>query len=77
LKSQAGQGDFTSIAHPQDQHDHAIVLNAWDDPEISDAVFPELTKCRSPLGLPDTAGISLAQDSVFQEIDKPSGNLPV
>jgi len=77
LKSHAGQGDFTSIAHPQDQHDHAIVPNACDDPKITDAVLPELTRCRFPWGLPDTAGISLARDFVFQEIDKPSGNLPV
>jgi hypothetical protein len=39
--------NITAIAHPQHQHDHEIVLNAGDDPKITDAVLPELAKGRA------------------------------
>jgi hypothetical protein len=54
---------FLAIAYPQDQDHQSIIFDAGNDSDVTQSVFPEVTKLRAFQGLTNAAGIFEALQS--------------
>jgi hypothetical protein len=69
--------DFLAVPDAEDQHNQAVVFDLRDEPVITHAVFPELSKLRAVQSLSDAARIVQLGDSLMKELQDAPGLLRV
>jgi hypothetical protein len=65
------------VSDAEDQHNQTVIFDLADEPVITHAVFPELSKLRAVQGLSDAARIIQLGDSLVKEPQDALGLLRV